>query len=90
MRYADLPENVLNSVIDEDGWPNETLLRDEIDNALEFSQDDSVLNYEYELDEDNKIKKFKMWTKKFAFVLVGSVFGGSILIGLPRNPPKEG
>lgn len=89
LKYAGIPKDVLDIVIGETYGLGEYTLKDELD---KWGEDLICQRYGERESHDMKTKHvdwFHAWTENIALVLVDSMFGDKILLGIDRDPPKE-
>jgi len=87
--YCGIPKEVLNMVVGECYGLGEYTLKDELD---KYGEDILAARYavkEYEHTLTPYIEYFHCWTKTWAMVLIDSVFGDKVVLGLNREIPKE-
>ena len=84
INYNGIPKKVLKMVLGESYGFGDYTLKDEID---KYGED--IIAHRYFLTEKNEFGYFHAWTKNNALILIDSIFGDRIILGLYRNPPQE-
>jgi hypothetical protein len=83
-----IPKEVLSLVLGECYNLGNFTLKDEL---IKYGED--IITFRYNIlsrpDRELHLEWFHAWTKNHALVLIDSVFGDRIILGLFRNPPKE-
>lgn len=89
MKYGNIDKKTLKIVLGED-WPNSKYtLKDELD---KYGEDIIFARYLIKKNKEGYyFEFFHAWSENYTFTLIQGMLGNEmVLLGLNRNPPKEG
>jgi hypothetical protein len=81
MKFWKIDKKALDTVIGETYGLGDYTLRDELKN---YNEDIIFAQY---LLKDGRFEFFQAWSEHKVFILIDSIFGDKIVLGLARNPP---